>query len=81
MADPADETVAFVNGLNETLLDGLKRASEHITQLRRENSALKAQIAATPALLTDLQDRVTLLEQMVRPSHFDQRLHELRNGH
>jgi uncharacterized protein YlxW (UPF0749 family) len=45
--------------------DVAKRAVDECNRLRRRVRELEAQIAASPATLTELQDRVTLLEQLV----------------
>lgn len=80
MSENTEKTVLFMQALHDAALDGLKRSTEHIALLRRENQALKEQLASIPSTLSELQDRVTMLEQMLRPTHFDKRMHELRTN-
>lgn len=56
----------FLASLNDTLLDGLKRSQETIRELRQRIRDLEGQIAAQPSTLTELQDRVTLLEEHMK---------------
>lgn len=56
----------FYESLCEEYVIMSGRYQGEINRLRRENAALKAQIAATPSLLTELQDRVSLLESLPR---------------
>ena len=56
----------FYAGLCDVHLHTQEYMSAEIRRLRAENSALRRQIAAMPSTLTELQDRVTLLEGLVK---------------
>lgn len=61
-----DQSVAFLQALLDIQFDALKSSTAHIAKLRSENEVLRKQIEQSPALASELQDRVVLLEELVR---------------
>lgn len=61
-----DDTDAWHGQMMDLQADLAKQAVAEVDRLRKRVRELEAQIAASPALLTELQDRVTQLEQLLR---------------
>jgi hypothetical protein len=56
----------FYAGLCDTHLKTMEYMQAELTRVRRENAALHRVIDSMPSTLTELQDRVTMLEGMLK---------------
>ena len=63
-----EEHDGWWQSMNDLQADLIKRQNAEIVRLRKENAALKKHISETPSYLSELQDRVTLLECQRKPS-------------
>lgn len=56
----------YYAGLCDVMTQALHEATRQRNECRRENVQLRKIIANTPSLVTELQDRVTLLESHIQ---------------
>lgn len=63
---PTMDKEAFYEGLFDVQHELCKRYADEVGRLRKENAQLRKMIDGFPADMTEMQDRITLLETVLR---------------